>query len=215
LLATSTVPLATPFKPAVKLLSRKPAPKMIARKDPVTGFEQLTLVDDDLDPDEAKKPQETPEEIRMRQQRELEEKQRRYEEARAKIFGESNPSSGQSTPGSVTPPHGGDSRQSSYRGRGGRGRGRGRGGHQIHNTQEDQSRRPVTSQPTGTRELFDPSYAPKPVNIVQKRNGDSSPQTVSRSGTPREDDQIIRAPRGPDSSGRGGFGFARRGGKDD
>lgn len=207
--ATSTVPLATPFKPAVKLLSRKPAPKMVSRKDPITGLEEMTLVDDDLDQDEAKEPQPTPEEIRMRQQREHEEKQRRYEEARAKIFGESNPSSGQSTPGNVTPPQGGDSR----RGRGGRGRGR--GGYQNNNRPDDQSRRPVTTQPPGTRELFDPSYTPKPGSGAQKRNGDGSPQTNSRSGTPRDEDQIIRTPRGPDASGRGGFGFPRRGGKDD
>jgi hypothetical protein len=211
LAATDNVPLTTPFKPAVKLLSRKPAPKTIVKRDPLTGMEQLTLVDDDAEQEEDNKPQETPEEIRMRQQRMREEKQRRYEEARAKIFGESNPSSGQSTPGNVTPPHGGDNRQN-YRGRGGRGRGRGRGGYQNSSPQEDQTRRPVTSQPAGTRELFDPSYSPKPGFSFQKRSGDSSPQSASRSSTPRVEDQAIRAPRGPDSSGRGGF--ARRGGKD-
>ncbi|KAK4449341.1 hypothetical protein QBC34DRAFT_96899 [Podospora aff. communis PSN243] len=197
LAATDNVPLTTPFKPAVKLLSRKPAPKTIVKRDPITGMEQLTLVDDDAEQEEDKKPQETPEEIRMRQQRMREEKQRRYEEARAKIFGDSNPSSGQSTPGNVTPPHGGDNRQN-HRGRGGRGRGRGRGGYH--------------SQPAGTRELFDPSYSPKPGFSLQKRSGDSLPQSASRSTTPRVEDQAIRAPRGPDSNGRGGF--ARRGGKD-
>ncbi|KAK0631888.1 hypothetical protein B0T14DRAFT_490348 [Immersiella caudata] len=209
LAATDNVPLTTPFKPGVKLLSRKPAPKTIVKKDPVTGMEQLTLVDDDADQEEDKMPQESPEDIRMRQQRMREEKQRRYEEARAKIFGDSNPPSGQSTPGSVTPP--GDGRQN-QRGRGGRGRGRGRGGYHSSSPQEDQSRRPATSQPSGTRELFDPSYSPKPGFSLQKRNGDSSPQNTSRSSTPRVEDQAIRAPRGPDSSGRGGF--AKRGGRD-
>ncbi len=33
-----------------------------------------------------------------------------------------------------------------------------------------------------------------------------------RSTTPRQDEQPVRAPRGPDGSGRGGFGFSRRGG---
>ncbi|KAH0424119.1 hypothetical protein CcaCcLH18_11764 [Colletotrichum camelliae] len=114
-----SVPMATGFKPQVKVLSRKPAPQMIARRDPVTGLSQLSLADDDDDKTAEKKPQLTPEEIRARQQRELEEKQRRYEEARAKIFGESNPSSGASSPGTVTPPRGpGDGGRGSQRGRG-------------------------------------------------------------------------------------------------
>ncbi|KAK3397916.1 hypothetical protein B0T20DRAFT_439432 [Sordaria brevicollis] len=91
LAATSSVPLTTPFKPAMKVLSRRP---VIAKRDPVTGLERLTLQDDEDDDVDKNKKQETPEEIRMRQQRELEEKQRRYEEARAKIFGEASPSSG-------------------------------------------------------------------------------------------------------------------------
>jgi hypothetical protein len=202
---TSQVPFTTPFKPAVKVLSRKPAPPVIAKRDPVSGLEQLTLADDE-DDESDKKTQETPEEIRRRQQRELEEKQRRYEEARAKIFGDSNPSSGQSTPRTGTPPSasGGDGRQSQR----GRGRGRsGRGRDQDNGRQE--RRQPNNQQPGGTRELFDPGYSPKPGFSLQKR-GDGSGQSGSR--TPREEDQIIRAPRGPDGSGRG-FGFARRGGE--
>ncbi|GJC92312.1 hypothetical protein ColKHC_01138 [Colletotrichum higginsianum] len=108
--AQPSVPLATGFKPQVKVLSRKPAPRTIARRDPVTGLlSHLSLADDDADDQRADaKPQLTPEEIRAKQQRELEEKQRRYEEARAKIFGESNPSSGASSPGTTTPPRGGE-----------------------------------------------------------------------------------------------------------
>lgn len=218
LVATSTPPLATPFKPAVKLLSRKPAPKSVLQKDPVTGLEKLVLVDDD--DEEAPKYQPTPDEIRQRQQRELEEKQRRYNEARAKIFGgsSSGPSTGQATSGTVTPP--GEGGRHNYRGRGRGGRGGG-GDHRNNNSnarQEDQARRapttqqPATQQPAGTRELYDPSYAPKPAFNVQRRGGDASPQSGSRSGTPRAaEDQIIRAPRGPDGSGRGGFAFARGG----
>ncbi|OTA82203.1 hypothetical protein M434DRAFT_17118 [Hypoxylon sp. CO27-5] len=116
LAARSDPPLAIGFKPAVKVLSRKP------------------VVDNgvpDEDEQDKKAPQLTPEEILAKQQREREEKQRRYDEARAKIFGtgtgggsgvgSSNPSSGTSTPGAVTPPRSAD-------GRGPRGRGRGRGG---------------------------------------------------------------------------------------
>ncbi|KAL2261609.1 hypothetical protein VTK26DRAFT_3784 [Humicola hyalothermophila] len=202
---TTPIPLTTPFKPAVKLLSRKPAPQTIAKRDPTTGLQQLTLQDED-DERETEKTQETPEEARKRQQRELQEKQRRYEEARAKIFGDSNPSSGQSTPGSVTPPLASEGRQ------GHRGRGRGRGGGRGRDRDGGrQDRRHATHAPTGeTRELYDPSYPPKPGVHIQRR-GDASPQLGSRSSSPRAEDTIIRAPRGPDNSGRGGFGFARRG----
>ncbi|KAL2199351.1 hypothetical protein P885DRAFT_75770 [Corynascus similis CBS 632.67] len=204
------LPLTTPFKPAVKVLSRKPAPQVIAKRDPVTGIEQLTVQDDDEDEAETRKQQqETPEEIRQRQQRELEEKQRRYEEARAKIFGDSNPSSGQSSPRTGTPPLGGGEGRQSHRGRG-RGRG-GRGRDQDSGRQE--RRQQNNQQQFGTtRELFDPGYSPKPGFNPQKR-GDGSSQPGNRSYSPREEDQIIRAPRGPDGSGRGGFGFSRRRGE--
>ncbi len=178
---------------------------MIAKRDPVTGLEQLTIQDDDNDEDEdaSKKHQPTPEEIRQRQEREREEKQRRYDEARAKIFGDSNPSSGQSTPGTVTPPQQGDGR-SNYRG-GRAGRGRGGGGRPNNNRQDRQDdRRQPAPQPSGSRELFDPNYTSKP-GFKQS----------SRSGTLREDDQVIRAPRGPDGNGRGGFNFARRSAQED
>ncbi|KAK3694696.1 hypothetical protein B0T22DRAFT_477430 [Podospora appendiculata] len=208
---SNAVPLATAFKPTtMKVLSRKPAPKMISRRDPITGLEQLTLQDDDEDDGESNKHQPTPEEIRMRQQRELEEKQRRYDEARAKIFGDPGLSSGQSSPGNVTPPQS-EGRQN-YKGKN---RGRGGGGaiHRSDSRQDNQSRRQPSSQQSSTRELFDPSYSPKPNFNLSKRGGDVSPQP-GRSLTSREEDQVIRAPRGPDGSGRGGFGFARRGAQD-
>ncbi|KAK3329583.1 hypothetical protein B0H66DRAFT_526966 [Apodospora peruviana] len=216
-------PLATtPFKPAMKVLSRKPAPKVITKRDPVTGLEQLTIQDDFDDEDEDRKNLPTPEEVRLRQQREREEKQRRYDEARAKIFGEPSPSSGQSTPASITPPrtsNSGDGRQN-YRGRGGRGRG-GRGGSHRNinnndsnnNWQENKSPRPPSNQQQPTRELFDPSYSPKPGFNIQRRGGGGGgpdmPPQPGRSSTPREEDQIIRVPKGPDASGRG-FSFAKR-----
>ncbi|KAL2168291.1 hypothetical protein VTG60DRAFT_210 [Thermothelomyces hinnuleus] len=211
------VPLTMPFKPPIKVLSRKPAPQVLAKRDPVTALEQLTLKEDEDDEGEEKKqPQESPEEIRKRQQRELEEKQRRYEEARAKIFGDSNPSSGQSSPRTGTPPSGGGEGRQGHRGRG-RGRG-GRGRDQDNsrqdrrqqNNQRQNSQQQNNQQPGATRELFDPGYSPKPGFNIQKR-GDSYSQSGTRSNIPREEDQVIRAPRGPDGSGRGGFGFARRG----
>ena len=192
------------FKPAMKVLSRKPAPQMIAKRDPVTGHQQMSLQDDDDEEESAVK--ETPEERKARQQRERDEKERRYAEARAKIFGEpkSGPPSGQSSPGNLTPPPGGDGRPN-YRGRG-RGRGGSRGGVQNQSRTDGQEKR------SGQRELFDPGYAPKPGFALQRRGGDAaSPQPV-RSTTPKTEDQVLRAPRGPDGSGRGGFGFAKRGG---
>jgi hypothetical protein len=160
---------------------------------------QMTL-DGDGDDDGAKQEaQPTPEEIRAKQRRDREEKQRRYEEARAKIFGESATSSGASSPsGAVTPP------RSS--------RGRGRGGVQRNSNDGRQldSRRQNNNAPP-TRELYDPGYSPKPESS-QGRGSDSDGATRGSSG-PRNEIPAIRQPRGPDGSGRGGFGFARRGAK--
>jgi hypothetical protein len=189
LAARDAVPLKTEFKPALKLLSRKPAPKVVQRIDPVTGLAKMTIEDDE-DEEEQKKDQPSPDELRARAQREREEKQRRYNEARERILG---PASGGSSPGTVTPPEDG-------RSRGGKGRGRGNG-------------RPDNSRPqsqSGSKELFDPNYTPKSGGVtLQKRTSEPS-----RSGrpTPKDEDQIIRAPKGPDASGKG-FGFPNRGGK--
>jgi len=178
------VPLRTEFKPALKVLARKPAPKVVERLDPVTGLAKLT-VEEEEDEEEERKDRPTAEELRLRAQRERDEKQRRYDEARARILGTP---SGASSPGNTTPPESV------------RGKGRGRGGGQ-------ENRRP--SSQGAPKELFDPNYTPKQGGVsIQKRNGEGP----SRSGasTPRDDDQIIRTPKGPDSSGKG---FAKRGGK--
>ncbi|KAI8962279.1 hypothetical protein F5Y11DRAFT_198081 [Daldinia sp. FL1419] len=219
LASRSDPPLTNTFKPAVKVLSRKPVLDPNAR--------------DADDEDESKKaPQLTPEEILAKQQREREEKQRRYDEARAKIFGTnnagaaaavsaSNPSSGASTPGAVTPPRSAEGRAPRGRGRGGRGGGGG-GGHRHNESRGDRDRdrdgnnqRPGSQSGRG-RELYDPNYSPKPGHQRDRRgNSDNSDggAPLSRRSTPREEDQVIRAPRGPDGSGRGGFGFAKRGAK--
>jgi hypothetical protein len=210
--ATSNVPLTQGFKPQMKLLSRKPPPTTVKTKDPVTGMEKLTIQDDAEEEDE-KPPQPTPEEIRERQQRELEEKQRKYEETRAKIFGEppSGLSSGASTPGTTTPPlaaEGGS--RGNHRGRG-RGRG-GRGGRGGQRNQDNYTKTEVQDRRPGNtgspfRELFDPDAGSKPGSRQQQRvAGTASP--------PRGPEHAIRAPRGPDGSGRGGFGFANRGSKE-
>ena len=151
----------------------------------------MTLDDED-DEEEQKKDKPTPEQLRLEAQRQRDEKQKRYEEARARIMGTN---SGSSTPGTVTPP------TALEDGKANRGKGRGRDNRQENRRPDNQS---------GPKELFDPNYTPKPGVAIQKRNGE-----VSRSGTstPRNDEQVIRAPKGPDGTGRGGFGFANRGGK--
>ncbi|KAI1807268.1 hypothetical protein F4811DRAFT_506283 [Daldinia bambusicola] len=234
LAARSDPPLATGFKPAVKVLSRKPTADPGARGR-----------DDDDENEKSKKPQLTPQEIQLKQQREREEKQRRYNEARAKIFGTStaqnnthlagggvagvggsNPSSGASTPGAVTPPRSAEGR--GPRGRGARGgRGGGGGGHRHNESRgerdkDSNAQRPSSQSGGGGRDLYDPNYSPKPGfqlerrgnsnNHINNSNSDGGAPLYRRS-TPRDEDQVIRAPRGPDGSGRGGFGFAKRGAK--
>jgi hypothetical protein len=180
------VPLKQEFKPAMKVLSRKP---VVQRIDPATGLAKLALDDEDEEDEEQKKNQPTPEELRLKAQREREEKQRRYDEARARILGTP---SGSSTPGTTTPP--------TEEGKESRGKGRAR-------KSDRQDMRKPDSQ-SGTKELFDPNYTPKPGVTIQKRNGD--PARGARQST-RDEEQHIRSPRGPDGSGRGGFGFANRG----
>jgi hypothetical protein len=175
------VPLHSEFKPALKVLSRKPAPKLIQKIDPVTGLASLALEDEEEE--REVKVSATPDELRLRAQREREQKQKRYDEVRARIMGTP---SGNSSPGTITPPS-----------EGGRGKGRGRG-----SSRNDIQRPSLQSAP---RELFDPNST-KPGLPFHKKSTE-----LSRSGssTPREDDQIIRTPRGPD----GGNGFVNRSGK--
>jgi hypothetical protein len=189
LAARDNVPLKQEFKPAMKVLSRKP---IVQRVDPATGVAKLTLDDDDDDDDDEKRKKlPSPEELRLKAQREREEKQRRYDEARARILGTP---SGSSTPGATTPP--------TEEGKESRGKGRGRKGDRQDTRRQDNS--------SSNKELFDPNYAPKPGVTIQRRNDDPSRPTQQGA---REDAQPIRSPRGPDGSGRGGFGFANRGNK--
>lgn len=229
--ATSSVPFASGFKTPIQVLSRKPVAKTI---DPVTGLEKLTVEDDD---DEAEKPpQPTAAELEEQRKRELEKKNRDYEERRAKLFGTTpavETTSGTSTPGATTPPlvgEGGGGGRGNHRGgrggRGGRGRG-GRGGQRNNNndsyrsdrserndrndrsdTKNDgQDARRVGNNGSPYRELFDPEAASRPSSTrPQRASGTSSPAQGPESA--------IRNPRGPDSTGRGGFGFANHGAKE-
>jgi hypothetical protein len=132
-----------------------------------------------------------------------EEKQRKYEERRQELFGtpsssgntsqqhlsNTNNRSGTSTPASLTPP----GSRSATPNRGGRGKG-GRGGRGAGGPASNPSTR-NQSRGSQHRELYDPSYTPKPTR-----------DDGQRVRTP--DIHPIRTPKGPDGSGRGGFGFS-------
>ncbi|KAH7031846.1 hypothetical protein B0J12DRAFT_313479 [Macrophomina phaseolina] len=189
--AKNDVPLKTDFKAPVKVLSRKPPPKILSRADD----------DEDSEEEARKKSEQEFAERQARAQREREEKQRKYAEVRERLFGSSTPDPSQD-------------RSASPRGNGGRqfrGKGRGRGGDRGDsdaNSSADQS--PARGSATPKRQLYDPAYNPKPNSSYVQRQQDGGSR--SRSGTPGVD-QPIRAPRGPDGGGRGGFGFAPRGGR--
>ncbi|SPN96812.1 uncharacterized protein DNG_00332 [Cephalotrichum gorgonifer] len=208
---SNPVPLATNFKPQVKVLSRKPTPP----RDPVTGLADLSLRDGSDDEEEAVRKHKIEAAARMLESKRLqEEKQKAYEEARRRIFGEEKEDSGRGQA---------QAQRGSGRGRGnrgnGNGRGRGRGGAGRGNDgrSSDASRSAASSRsatPLGrgpTKELFDPNYSPKPSSILPKGDGSQGRRN------PTKDDNTqaapVREPRGPDGSGRGGFGFARGRGK--
>ena len=147
--------------------------------------------DEDDEEDSTKKKVLTMEERQQKAQQEREEKQKKYEEARQRLFGANNTSGAK--PGTTTPPtakSNGDSRNSS----------RNKG---------NKDSRPLSSAGNKNRQLYDPNYTAKLDSIyVQKKEL----PTVSGCSTTSEQ-QPIRNPRGPEASGRGGFGFAPRGGR--
>ena len=179
----NSVPLQSEFKPAVTVLSRKPAPTVIAKKDPVSGIDKLTIEDDDED-DETKPKPLTLEERQAKAAKEREEKQRKYEEARERLFGTSGSVSGS---GSNTP----RATPSPSRASADKNKGRRRGSH------------PTSSSGSKSRHLYDPNYAHKPDYVQKKEN------TVPDSSKTGDEEQVVRQPRGPDSSGRDGHGFGR------
>lgn len=178
----------------MKLLSRKPTPA----RDPTTNLAGLSLRDDEEDEEEARRRHQVEAEARMREgERMLAEKQKAYDEARRRIFGEEKEDDGKSAGR-------GPGRGRGNRGARGRGRGRGNDGRGSDTSRSAASSRSAT--PAGARRDQHGASSPKP-SILQKP--ESTP------GKRRDDGQApaVREPRGPDGSGRGGFGFARRGAK--
>ena len=185
------VPLKSEFKPAMKVLSRKPANKSTI-PDATAGVGQLSIEEDEDDEDNGEqKNTMTLEERQAKAQKDREEKQRKYEEVRERLFGAEKTTDKKSS-GDVTPPRprDGDSRRQSRNKSGGDGR-------------------PTSSAGSKPRQLYDPNYTAKlDSTYVQKKDG----QEIS--GQPAPCEQVpSRNPKGPDGSGRGGFGFVPRGGR--
>jgi hypothetical protein len=179
--AQKNVPVQSTFKPSVTLLARKPPPQLLSRN----GMAGLSLDDDEDSEEERRKKNEADfEERKARAQKERAEKERRYAEAREKIFG---------SPTASDESRGASPNKSS------RGKGKGRGGRDNQprsSNEQSPARLPIV------RQLYDPSYTPKP-GYIQK--------DPSRPSTPSAQEKPIREPRGPQASVRGGRGFAPRG----
>lgn len=202
------------MKPAVTVLSRKP-PRIASSHDsssaPVesasAGVGQLSLdgggggdggdPDDSDDEDANKPPEPSPEERQAIALRHLEEKQRKYNEVRERLFG--SPSSSASATSAATSPRQGDNHSSSDTRRG-KGRGRGGSGRDTHDRKGDHPSTPSAR----ARQLYSPdSTAPRPTTYLQSadRHYDGDQQQKPR--------QPLRNPRPPD--GGPGFGRARAG----
>ena len=173
----------------MKVLSRKPRPKT-TNTTALPDCGQLTLDDDDED-DENDTPNAamTMEERQQKAQREREEKQKKYEEARERLFGTESTSGTPATSTAViaVTKQNGESRS----------RSRNKGTREA---------RPSSSAGNKSRQLYDPNYTVK--SDYQKQES----KYASGRSTPNGQ-QPIRSPRGPDDSGRGGFGFSSRGGR--
>lgn len=169
------------------------------------GVARLTLDEESSDEEDSGKKTLTLAERQAQAAKDREEKQRKYEERRQELFGSagtatsaakaSNGNSGSSTPRTTTPTPPGSRSATPNRGRG---RGPKRGGATTL-AKDTQTKR--------EKELFDPAYTPKPDSVYLQRR--------EKGAVEGKDSEIqpIRAPKGPDGSGRGGFGFVARGGK--
>lgn len=185
-------PIQSTFKPAVTVLARKPTPQVLSRNRGMAG---LSLEDDEDDSEEErqKKAAADFEERKIRAAKERAEKERKYAEARERIFG--------------SPAVSGESRSNSPN-KTTRGKGKGRGGRESQpRSSNEQSPARVTA-PSG-RQLFEPSYTPKPGSVYVQRRDDGGSRPDSRPSTPSLQEKPIREPRGPARGG--GRGFAGRG----
>ncbi|KAJ9606571.1 hypothetical protein H2200_008579 [Cladophialophora chaetospira] len=225
----NVVPMRSEYKPPTVLLSRKgPAIQAKPPRPPTAGMSNLTLNNEKSnstpgqesseDEDESQARELTLAERQAQAAKEREEKQRRYEERRKELFGDpgttstsssqkqgAHNKSGNSSPGNLTPP---SSRSATpNRARGGRGGRRG-GTVTDHNTTARNQPKVDMKQ----HDLYEPSYSAKPDSIyIQRveREAGKGIQSPLEEAPQNQVQQPIRAPRGPDGSGRGGFGFTR------
>ncbi|OAL50682.1 hypothetical protein IQ07DRAFT_643914 [Pyrenochaeta sp. DS3sAY3a] len=185
--ARHQAPIQPTFNPKVTMLARKPTPQVLSRN--MVG---MSLDDDDSEEERQKKAAADFEERKARAALERAEKERKYAEARERIFGSPASSAAE------------DSRSSSANkaSRGGKGRGRGGRDSQPRSSNEQS---PARGTPP-TRQLYDPSYTPKPGSVfIQKKENNGS-----RPATPNGLEKPIRQPQGPARGG--GRGFGSRGG---
>lgn len=173
------------------------------------GMENLSLNEASLSSDEeaSPKPTMTVEERRLQTLREREEKQRKYDEARGRLFGTPDAGSGASSPGNVTPPR--DQSASKNKGKG------------KATNMGSQDRAPPSAAGKGKDhgrgqqgQLFDPNYTAKPDSAyVQKREkkeeakdkkGGKEDDKDEKGGDDEDEEEglnhPIRQPRGPDGT---------------
>lgn len=145
----------------------------------------LNLDDDDDSEEERRKKAEADfEERKIRAQKERAEKERKYAEARERIFGSPAPSE--------------DSRSNSpSKATRGKGKARGTRDSQPRSSNEQSPARVAASN----KQLYDPSYTAKPGSVFLQRKdaGDSRP------GTPSGQERPVRQPQGPAKDGARGF----------
>ncbi|KAL2369345.1 hypothetical protein RJZ57_006244 [Blastomyces gilchristii] len=194
--------------------------------------------DDDDDGEEG--PKLTPEELQAQREREREERQRKYEEVRERLFGSpSGAGSGASSPGSTstTPPPSQSQSQDhphhhSHSHRQGLGtRGKGRAGRHNASSKESRERKEISANYNSNnnnnnnksnRQLYDPNYPTRSTSGHGQRgdrrqnyvnNGQENGRVQEKPQQSQQQQMPLRTPRGPDGSGRGGFGFSPRGAK--
>lgn len=160
---------------------------VIAKKNATDGIADLNLDGEgDSDEEDLKKREADLEERQRKAKLEREEKQRKYAEARERIMGSSSPAT--AAVASRDSSHGRDSRKTRTKVNGNR------------NSQPTSSADQSPARPSSTtKDLFDPDDMGR---RLPRREVNAMPKEELPS----------RQPRGPENSGRGGFGFAARGG---
>lgn len=165
------------------MLARKPTPQVLSR-----NMAGLNLDDDeDSEEERRKKAAADFEERKARAQKERAEKERKYAEARERIFG--------------SPAASEDSRSNSPS-KATRGKGKARGGRESQPRSSNEQSPARAAAPAPARQLYDPIYALKPSSVyIPKKDA-----AVSRPSTPSAVEKPIRQPQGPAKDGARGFG---------